>query len=221
MTPDDGTVLEVFADIWCPFAHVGLRAVEEQRARAGRPEVAIVVRAWPLELVNGRPLDPATTEEHADDLRAQVAPDLFAHLDTDHFPTSTLEALALAHRGYRSGAATGERVSFALRDALFEEGRDISDPRVLADLARDLGVVPPDDTDRAAVLDDWAEGTRRGVRGSPHFFGGGSDMFCPSLDISRRPDDTLDIARDAARLTAFLESCLARPAGGGAGTGTP
>ena len=67
-------VIEVFADIWCPFAHVGLRAIEEQRARAGRRDVAIWVRAWPLELVNGAPLDPAVTKEHADDLRDEVAP---------------------------------------------------------------------------------------------------------------------------------------------------
>jgi predicted DsbA family dithiol-disulfide isomerase len=211
MSPTHGTVIEVFADIWCPFAHVGLRAVEDRRARAGRTEVPIVVRAWPLELVNGVPLDPTVTAEHADDLRDQVAPDLFAHLDVDRFPTSTLEALALANRAYRTDPATGERVSFALRDALFEEGRDISDPAVLADLARDLGVVPPDDSDRAAVRDDWAEGDRRGVQGSPHFFCGGTDMFCPSLDISRRPDDSLAIARDASRLTAFVDDCLARP----------
>ena len=208
MTPTHGTVIEVFADIWCPFAHVGLRAVEERRAVAGRTEVPIVVRAWPLELVNGAPLDPATTEEHAEDLRAQVAPDLFAHLDVGRFPTSTLEALALANRAYRADRATGERVSFALRDALFEEGRDISDPAVLADLARDLGVAPPDDSDRAAVRDDWAEGGRRGVKGSPHFFCGGTDMFCPSLDISRRTDDSLAIARDASRLAAFVDDCL-------------
>ena len=134
------TTIEVFADIWCPFAHVGLRAIEEQRARAGRTDVAIRVRAWPLELVNGAPLDPTVTGEHAEELRDQVAPTLFQGLDLDHFPTSTLEALALANRAYRSDLQLGERVSFALRDALFEEGRDISDRAVLDDLAHDLGV---------------------------------------------------------------------------------
>ena len=97
--------IEVFADIWCPFAHVGLRAIEEQRARAGRRDVAIRVRAWPLELVNGAPLDPAVTKEHADELRDQVAPTLFQGLDVDRFPTSTLEALALANRAYRTRPA--------------------------------------------------------------------------------------------------------------------
>ena len=156
------TTIEVFADIWCPFAHVGLRAIEEQRARAGRTDVAIRVRAWPLELVNGAPLDPTVTGEHAEELRDQVAPTLFQGLDLDHFPTSTLEALALANRAYRSDLLLGERVSFALRDALFEEGRDISDRAVLDDLAHDLGVPMPDEADHAAVLADWHEGQRRG-----------------------------------------------------------
>ena len=203
-------VIEVFADIWCPFAHVGLRAIDAQRVRAGRSDVAIRVRAWPLELVNGGPLDPAVTKEHADDLRNQVAPDLFAHLDVDRFPTSTLNALALANRAYRTGPQVGERVSFGLRDALFEEGRDISDPVTLDHLAHNLGVDMPDESDHAAVLADWDEGRRRGVLGSPHFFCGDDDVFCPSLDITKDPVEGLSVVRDVSRLTAFVEQCLAR-----------
>ena len=70
---------------------------------------------------------PPSPREHADELREQVAPNLFRHLDIDRFPSSTLDALALANRAYRTDLQVGERVSFALRDALFEEGRDISD----------------------------------------------------------------------------------------------
>src|SRR5665213_3844302 len=114
MSRTTGPVIEVFADIWCPFAHVGLRAVEEQRSLAGRSDVAIWVRAWPLELVNGVPLDATVTWEHAEDLRDQVAPALFSHLDVDRFPTSTLAALALAHRAYRTDLQVGERVSLSL-----------------------------------------------------------------------------------------------------------
>lgn len=204
------TVIEVFADVWCPFAHVGLRAIEEQRTRAGRDDVAVWVRAWPLELVDSTPLDPAATCEHAEQLRSQVSPNLFSHLDVDRFPTSTLEALALANRAYRTDRRVGERVSFALRDALFEEGRDISDPVVLEYLAHDLGVVLPDESDRLAVLSDWDEGRQRGVLGSPHFFCGGTDIFCPSLDITKDPVGGLSVVRDVSGLTAFLEQCLAR-----------
>jgi len=132
MSATTGPVIEVFADVWCPFAHVGLRAIEDERARTGRIDVAIWVRAWPLELVNGVSLDPKVMEKHAEELREQVAPNLFRHLDVDRFPRSTLDALALANRAYRTDLQVGERVSFALRDALFEEGRDISDPQRLS-----------------------------------------------------------------------------------------
>jgi predicted DsbA family dithiol-disulfide isomerase len=204
-------VIEVFADIWCPFAHVGLRAIEEERVRTGRSDVAIRVRAWPLELVNGVPLDPAVTKAHADDLREQVAPELFRHLEVDRFPSSTLGALELANRAYRTDLQCGERVSFALRDALFEEGRDISDPVTLGCLAHDLGVVTPGESDREAVVADWHEGQQRGVLGSPHFFCGGTDVFCPSLDITKDPIEGLSVVRDVSRLTQFLTQCLARP----------
>ncbi len=211
MSTSTSAVIEVFADIWCPFTHVGLRAIEGQRARTGRTDVVIRVRAWPLELVNGAPLDPAVTKEHADDLREQVAPNLFQKLDIHRFPSSTLDALAMANRAYRTNLKVGERVSFALRDALFEEGRDISDPLTLEYLARDLGVRMPDESDHAAVVADWREGQQRGVLGSPHFFCGHTDAFCPSLDITRDPRRGVSIVKGASRLTEFLEQCFARP----------
>lgn len=200
--------IEVFADIWCPFAHVALRNFNEQRRLSGRTDVGLVVRSWPLELVNGVRMDPAGTRRHADELREQVAPELFEHLDIEHFPTSTLEALALATRAYRIGIAEGERANFVLRDALFEHGKDISDPNVLEKIADGLDISMPDEADRAAVLADWEEGRRRGVQGSPHFFCGDADVFCPSLDIARIPDAGLSIKRDAAKLIAFLQQCL-------------
>ncbi len=70
-------------------------------------------------------------------------PELFRHLDVDRFPSSTLHALALANRAYRTDLQVGERVGFALRDALFEEGRGISDRATLESLASDLGIVIP------------------------------------------------------------------------------
>ena len=209
MSTTTTSVIEVFADIWCPFTHVGLRAIDEERVRTGRTDVAIRVRAWPLELVNGVPLDPAVTKAHADELREQVAPELFRQLDVDRFPTSTLDALALANRAYRTDLHVGERVSFALRDALFEQGRDVSDPETLEVLEHDFGVVTPDESDRAAVLADRDEGKRRGVLGSPHFFCGDTDVFCPALDITKDSIDGLSIVRDVSRLTQFLVECLA------------
>jgi len=202
------TVLEVYADIWCPFAYVGLHCVAARRSARGRGDVPLVVRAWPLELVNGAPLDPDTTASHVRELRAQVAPHLFAGFDTRHFPTTSLPALALAHAGYRRDLATGEAVSFALRDALFEKGLDLSRPDVLSDVAGPLGVGPAGAADEESVRRDWEDGVRRGVEGSPHFFCGSVDTFCPALDISRREDGELVVRNDTAALETFLDTCF-------------
>jgi predicted DsbA family dithiol-disulfide isomerase len=201
-------VIEVFADVWCPFTHVGLRTIRDRRVETGHADVLIRVRAWPLELVNGAPLDPELTRQHAEELRDQVAPRMFTHLDLDRFPTSTLDALALAARSYRTDEDLGERMSFVLRDALFENGEDISDPVVLERLADEVGVTMPDDSDRATVLAEWHRGQERGVQGSPHFFCGAIDAFCPSLDITRDPAGELSIARDTTGLTSFLDRCF-------------
>ncbi len=202
------TVIEVFADVVCPFAHAGLRAVAARRAELGRDDVVLRIRAWPLELVNNGPLDPCETAEHVDDLRAQVAPDLFAGFDAAHFPVTSLPALALAAEAYRVGDATGEAVSFALRDALFEEGRDISAPDVLSAIAAAFGLSAEDEASSADVVIDWRRGQARGVQGSPHFFCGDLDAFCPGLRISPAGDGHVRVARNTDKLDQFLQRCL-------------
>ena len=204
--------IEVFADIWCPFTHVGLRAIDDERRRLGRSDIGLIVRAWPLELVNGVPMPADKAVRNVAVLRGQVAPDMFADFDGEHFPTSTLPALALVARAYRMDVQTGERASFAVRDALFEHGQDISDQTVLEALAGQLGLEPPDEDDRRAVTADWEEGKRRGVRGSPHVYCGATDMFCPTLEISNTPETGLCVRRNTARLKALIAECFARSA---------
>ena len=201
------TVVEVFADVWCPFAHVGLRRFVEHRALVSRDDLVLRVRAWPLELVNGSPLDPASTATHVAELREQVAPDLFGSFDVDAFPVSSLDALALAAVAYEAGERVGERVSLALRDALFEAGRNIGDAAVLRAIAAEQGIAAPGPDAVDLVLVDWEEGKRRGVRGSPEFFVKGRGYFCPTLDITP-VDGGLHIVRDIESLTAFLDAVL-------------
>ncbi len=203
-------VIEVYADVWCPFAHVGLRCVVERRAQLKRDDVNLYIRAWPLDLVNGAPLDPETTAHHVRDLQSQVAPDLFCRFDPRHFPKTTLPALACAHAAYTKDMKTGEAVSLALRHALFEEGLDISCLEVLSDIAKFAGVESFDAADERAVLADWHEGAARGVKGSPHFYCGDSDAFCPSLEISKDGTGHLKVNANLDVLDAFLTNCFER-----------
>jgi predicted DsbA family dithiol-disulfide isomerase len=202
------TVIEVFADVACPFTHVGLRRFVEHRARLSRPDVHLRVRAWPLEIVNGAPLDPAFIAEEVDDIRRQVAPDLFTGFREDRFPASSLPALALAAAADARSIETGEAVALALRDLLFEQGDDIANLDVLGRLASDHELAV-DFGDTRPVLADHAEGVARQVIGSPHFFTPTGGFFCPALDIHRNAEGHLDIGVDAAGFDRFVTSCFA------------
>lgn len=192
------TTIEVFADITCPFTHVGLKRVV---ALSGDDD--IVVRAWPLEWVNESGLAAADVERKARVLHDQLGVDDFDGLRTDHWPASTIPALELAAAAYERDVATGLAVSLALRAALFEDGRDVADPTVLDELARDHGVTRR--PMRGAVEADHADGEQRGVIGSPHYFVGDDDYFCPTLDIGHDEDDHLTARFDPAGLAEFLE----------------
>ncbi|MFT3855079.1 MAG: DsbA family protein [Ilumatobacteraceae bacterium] len=201
-------VVEVFADVVCPFTHVGLHRFVDRLVATGA-DVAVRVRAWPLELVNGAPLDPAMVAEKVAVLRCSVAPDLFAGFDPARWPSTSLPALALVAAAYRVDDVTGLRASLLVRDVLFEDDADITDPAVLAAIAAALGVDDPS-SGEADVLADWRDGRARGVQGSPHFFVDGEGFFCPALHIEH-VDGHLVVRPDPGSFDAFVDRCLAEP----------
>jgi predicted DsbA family dithiol-disulfide isomerase len=199
--------VEVFADVACPFAYVGLHRFRAYRCRRGKTEPILRVRAWPLELVNGTALDGPSLRPKIEALRAFVAPDLFVGFDASTFPATTLPAMAAEAAAYRHGAELGERFGLAVRHALFEDGLDVSDEAVLRRLCQSLGAPDPTDVDRAAVSDDFSEGKRRGVVGSPHFFTAQGDFFCPSLDIAHGQNG-YEVSFDRAGFEKFVAAAF-------------
>jgi len=210
--------LEVFADVGCPFTHLGLLRFVSERQRRGRQDLVLRVRAWPLEWVNGRPLDSAFIAEEVDDIRSQVAPDQFRSFTEAAFPTSTVSAMCLSAAAESAGPDVAERVALAVRAALFEDGLDVGDDSVLAHIADSHGLPwPPDEDERArleaVVSADWEEGRARGVIGSPHFFfSSGDGFFCPTLDVGRDEHGHLRVHTDPEGFAAFLDEVFARPA---------
>lgn len=196
--------LEVYADITCPFAHVGLHEVRSHVATMRDP-IDVVVRAWPLEWVNGAPLDVAAVATKATALREQLGVDHFGALRAEAWPTSTVPALDLAAAAYERDATTGFAVSLELRAALFEDGLDIGDLDVLGAIAARHGLQPPPREPTAAVLEDYASGQRRGVQGSPHYFVGDDDFFCPSLDLGHDDEGHLTARFDRNMLAEFFD----------------
>lgn len=201
------TVIEVFADVACPFTHVSLRRFVDLRTELDRPDVTLWVRAWPLEIVNDEPMDPAFIAEEVADIRNQVAPHLFHGFTQAAFPATSLPALTLAAAAYDVDLTTGEAVSLALRDLLFERGADIADVEVLTRLADAHGITP-NLADSKGVDDDHADGVARGVLGSPHFFTPEGGFFCPALDIERDADGHLRIRSDPEGFDRFIATCF-------------
>lgn len=200
--------IEVFADVACPFAHAGLRRFVAARTERGLVEPVLMVRAWPLELVNGKGHDGRSVAPKIAALREQVASDAFRSFDASTFPTTSRPAMTAEAAAYRTDPQAGEAFSLAVRDALFERGEDIAKRTILDKLAAELSVLLPSAEDEAVVDRDYLEGQSRGVVGSPHFFTpDGQDFFCPSMDIDRA-GGKLDVSFDVPGFAAFVDAAF-------------
>jgi predicted DsbA family dithiol-disulfide isomerase len=200
--------LEVFADVTCPFTHVGLRRLVAARAERGRDDPGLLVRAWPLEWVNEAPFTGPVVATKVAALRESVAPDLFAGFDAARFPSTSLPSLALTAAAYRTDARLGERAALEVRDALFEQGRDVADPEVLASIAAALTLPEVTAADVDQVQRDYDDGRARDVQGSPQFFTHGHGYFCPTLRI-HKVGESLEIEFDAPAFAAFVADVMA------------
>lgn len=118
-------------------------------------------------------------------------------------PFNPLAALRLT-----IAAGSTARAAGTVLDAVFRDGRDVSDPRVIAELARELGVAEPERAladpqvkEQLRQNTDWA--ISRGVFGVPSLVIGeevfwGQDAFAMALDYLTRPDAFRDAQMQAA-----------------------
>ncbi len=201
------TEVEVFADVGCPFAHMGLSMLVAERARRQRDDVALRVRAWPLEIINGVGFSGEAVATKAEALRSQLDTDRFAGFDGSSYASSFLPAMELTALAYETDAGIGESVALEVRQLTFEAGVDVADPTVLAAVAARHRLVLPEPLGQRRVEADLAEGRSRGVIGSPHFFVAGSDSFCPALDI-RTTDSGLEVSVARDGLRSLIELCF-------------
>jgi predicted DsbA family dithiol-disulfide isomerase len=180
-------VLTVFSDLHCPWAYVFSIRLRRAREEVGRPPVAW--RCWPLELVNERGT-PWNSLSQEIPVLAQLEPDHFAPPKRESWPSTMLPAMeALKVAGELAGPGAADRFDEAARRAFFLDRRDLSIRPTLADLAAEAGLDRGAFLDafdggghRRAVVADWHEGRRRGVRGSPHaFLPDGTGTFNPGI----------------------------------------
>ena len=203
------SLVEVFADVRCPFAHVGLRRFMQRRHDEGRDDVGLWVRAWPLEIVNDAPLDPATVARGVDALRRGVAPELFAGFNIDTFARTSLPALRLAAAAYQDGIESGERVSWRCATPSSSTARTSPNPMSWATSHGGAASAPG----RAAS----APSSPTGVTGASAASSGrhtstptAANWFCPALHVGH-DDERLDVALDRNGFNEFTQRCFSAP----------
>jgi predicted DsbA family dithiol-disulfide isomerase len=173
-----GTV-QVWSDLLCPFAYVGLLRFYRARARLGLDgEVRVEHRCFPLELFNGpHPRRGTDTEavgvgqiEPEAEFRVWTAPE-------DQYPhTVLLAAEAVAATGAQSAAAA-EALDLALRRAFWTQSRSISHRSVILEVAEETGSVDVKDLaealdtgrHRAQLMADFAVAQTGAIPASPTF----------------------------------------------------
>jgi predicted DsbA family dithiol-disulfide isomerase len=191
---DPGTVV-VFSDLACPWAHLAVHRLHRTRRRLGlEGRVALVHRAFPLELINGRPTPKRILEAEmpvAGGLDPAAGWQTWARPDWE-WPVTTLPALEAVRAAELQSLTAAEELDVALRRAFFAESRCISMRPVILEVAAgcahvDAGALAAcldEGRARRAVMEDLEVARGDRVEGSPHLFlADGTAVFNPGVRV--------------------------------------
>ena len=146
--------VDIYSDVACPWCYIGQARFERALAEFGGAE-HVEVRYHPYQLDPRAPMDAEPMYEYLARRFGDRSRDMASHvigvargegLEMDYdrgLTVNTLNAHRLsmiADREY--GAAMQRALVQRLFDAHFAEGKDVGDPRVLAELAGDVGMDP-------------------------------------------------------------------------------
>ena len=134
-TPDFG--ITVYSDIACPWAHVAVHRLHRAISERGvDDEIELDHRAFPLEIVNGRP-----TPKDILDVEVRVCADLEPEAGWSFdphpwtYPVSTLPALEAVQAAKEQGADASAGLDRALRRSMFRDWRCLSVFAVVEEIA--------------------------------------------------------------------------------------
>jgi predicted DsbA family dithiol-disulfide isomerase len=162
--------IDFVSDVTCPWCAIGLQGLESAIARVGRP---VDLRLQPFELNPGIPTQGEPIADYAarkygvgaDELAARqvlirqrgAAAGLALAVRTHVY--NTFDAHRLLHWAGLEGAARQHALKAALLRAYHGEGRNPSDPEVLAALAAEVGL---DEARAREILDsdEFADAVR-------------------------------------------------------------
>jgi predicted DsbA family dithiol-disulfide isomerase len=179
--------ITVYADYVCPFCYLGRRSLDRYQAER---EEELEVDWHPFDLRSGKRtpdgeidhgVDDGKDDEYFEQARenvrrlqerydAEMAQEIAT--DVDSLDAQVASYYVKEHYPYDRWLDFDE----AIYDALWQEGRDIGDVDVLADLADDVGLDPDeirdavdDETLRAEVTERFTAAQQQGITGVPTF----------------------------------------------------
>lgn len=188
-----GTIV-VFADLGCPWAHVGVHRLHSARQRLGlEASVGMDVRAFPLEIINAQPTPFKGLQNEIPEL-AVMEPDAGWELwtaDATTWPVTTLLPMEAVEAAKEQSLEASATLDHALRRALFGQSRCISMRHVILDVAATCeGLDVPalvealdDGRARRPMLDGYTSAAGA-IEGSPHYFlADGTALHNPGVDF--------------------------------------
>ncbi|MFB6188982.1 MAG: DsbA family protein [Halapricum sp.] len=178
--------ITIYSDYVCPFCYLGRESLAQYQETREEP---LEIDWHPFDLRSGQRgpdgeidhsvddgKDEAYYEQAKENVRRlqekyDVEMDLEIATDVDSLPAQ-IASYAVAREHPQQWREFDE----AIFDALWQEGRDIGDIDVLADLADDVGLDPgfvreavDDEAVREAVFEEFEAAQRQGITGVPTF----------------------------------------------------
>jgi predicted DsbA family dithiol-disulfide isomerase len=205
--------VDVVSDVVCPWCFIGQKRLDKAIAASG---VEVHVHWRPFQLDPTIPaegkdrrdymLEKFGSEERIREIHARIEPlgaaeGISFSFDAIKVAPNTLDA----HRVIRWAGAAGEDVQNRLVRKLFqlnfEEGKNLGDPSVLTEAAREAGMdaaivetLLPTDADVEAVRGEIATASRMGVTGVPCFLLEGKYAVMGAQDADTLADAIRQVA---------------------------
>ncbi|TCV65475.1 putative DsbA family dithiol-disulfide isomerase [Neorhizobium sp. R1-B] len=211
--------IDIVSDVVCPWCYLGKARLELAIAEV-QDEIGVDINWRPYRL---NPDHPPEGVDHQSDLARKLggkdavdrAHAMLQKLGEDvgirynfeaiKIGPNTLDAHRMLHWAMTEGREVQDKVATALFKANFEEGRNVGDPAVLADIAEQSGLdrkvienLLATDADKDTVLSEIDAAQKMGVTGVPFFIIDGQY----AVSGAQTPDVFVNALREIAKLKA-------------------
>ena len=185
--------ITLWSDVTCPWATLAVIRLHDTRRRLGLDDtVAFDLKAFPLELINGRTTPRLVVDAEIAAVGA-LAPSFGWQIwqgELEAYPGTVLLALEAVQAAKAQSFRASEQLDLGLRRAFFAESRNVGSRHDILDVAKGCDAVDlealtaalDDGRARRAVIDQWHDAERSDVKGSPHvFLADGTNLHNPGI----------------------------------------